>query len=315
MKNAHPPHPPKGIIQAWIDYLAVQKNRLPATLQAYERDVQTLLPENWPPDREEIQEKLLQLKNIQEWQTITLARKISALRSFLRFAYQEGYLAEDWSDFWEVPRFWRKVPTYLTPEEAQRLVEAPFTGRHAVRNRLFLELLYSCGLRVSEACQLSLHAIDQANQFIEVRGKGQKIRWVPYGRAVEEALAAYLPVRQAQYKPRRDAENYLFLSQKGGPLTRIQAYYIVQAAARAAHIQKPISPHALRHSFATHLLLAGMDIAILQRLLGHASLSTTQHYLQWVGAELRPILLQYHPRAHPPQTPPHESSAPESRPE
>jgi site-specific recombinase XerD len=252
----------------------------------------------------------LHLKTIQEWQTVTLARKISALRSFLRFAYHEGYLAEDWSDFWEVPRFWRKVPTYLTPEEAQHLVEAPFTGCHAPRNRLLLELLYSCGLRVSEACQLSLHAIDQENQFIEVRGKGEKIRWVPYGRAVEKALAAYLPVRQAQYKPRRGAEHYLFLSQKGGPLTRIQAYYIVQAAARAAQIEKPISPHALRHSFATHLLLAGMDIAILQRLLGHASMNTTQHYLQWVGAELKSILLRYHPRAQPPPTPPHEPSAP-----
>ncbi len=306
MKDAHPPHTPKSIIRAWIDFLAIQKNRLPATLYAYERDVLSVLPDGWPPTREAIQERLLLLKDVREWQSITLARKISALRSFLQFAHQEGYLPEDWSRFWEVPHFWRKVPTYLTPEEAQRVVEAPLKGRHAPRNRLLLELLYSCGLRVSEACQLSIHAIDSENQLIEVRGKGQKIRWVPYGRAVEKALQAYLPLRQALYKPARKAQHYLLLSQKGGPLTRIQAYYIVQAAARAAHIEKSISPHALRHSFATHLLMAGMDIAILQRLLGHAAMTTTQHYLQWVGADLRPLLLQFHPRARSAQTPPHE---------
>lgn len=293
-------------MQAWIDFLAVQKNRLPATLAAYQRDVGSLLPDDWPPTLEGLQQRLLTLKDLHEWQSITLARKISALRSFLRFAYQEGYLSEDWSGFWETPHFWRKVPNYLTPEEAQRLVEAPFQGRHAARNRLLLELLYSCGLRVSEACQLPLRAIDNENQLIEVRGKGQKIRWVPYGRAVEEALRAYLPVRETLYKPRRGAEAYLLLSQKGGPLTRIQAYYIVQAAARAAQIEKPISPHALRHSFATHLLMAGMDIAILQRLLGHAAMTTTQHYLQWVGADLKPLLQKYHPRARPAQTPPPE---------
>ncbi len=246
------------------------------------------------------------LKDLNEWQTITLARKISALRSFLQFAHQEGYLSEDWSHFWEVPHFWRKVPTYLTPEEAQRLVEAPRTGRHAPRNRLLLELLYSCGLRVSEACQLSIHAIDSENQLIEVRGKGQKIRWVPYGRAVESALNTYLPLREMLYKPIKKAQTALLLSQKGGALTRIQAYYIVRSAAQAAGIEKPISPHALRHSFATHLLMAGMDIAILQRLLGHAAMTTTQHYLQWVGADLRPLLLKFHPRARKPQTPPRE---------
>ncbi len=246
------------------------------------------------------------LRDFQEWQTITLARKVSALRSFLRFAFQEGYLSEDWSSFWETPQFWRKIPTYLTPEEAQLLVEAPLEGRHVSRNRLLLELLYSCGLRVSEACQLSIHAIERESQLIEVRGKGQKIRWVPYGRAVEKALEAYLPLRKELYRPVRGAEAYLLLSQKGGPLTRIQAYNVVRAAARAAHLDKPVSPHALRHSFATHLLLAGMDIAILQRLLGHAAMTTTQHYLQWVGADLKPLLLRFHPRAQSPQTPPHE---------
>ncbi len=297
-------------MNAWIDYLAIQNNRLPATLRAYRRDVEAILS-GWPPTRADLETQLLRLRDLHEWQSITLARKISALRSFLRFAHAEGYLSDDLSGFWQTPHFWRKVPIYLTPDEAQRLVEAPLTGRHQLRNRLLLELLYGCGLRVSEACQLSWGAIDETNQLIEVRGKGQKIRWVPYGRAVQAALLAYLPARAKLYKPDHSRTAFLLLSQKSGPLTRVQAYTIVKEAAQLAGIDKSVSPHALRHSFATHLLVAGMDIALLQRLLGHASMVTTQHYLQWVGAELRPMLLRCHPRAQASPEPPPVPEAPE----
>lgn len=247
---------------------------------------------------ESLQTQLAALSQAKEWQAITIARKLSALRSFLRFLYDSGILAEDWSSLWESPSFWRKVPTYLTVEEAQRLIDTyPTETRHGPRNRLLLELLYSAGLRISEACHLQLNDLFPEEQVLRIWGKGQRLRWVPYGRSLQEALNSYLPLRATRYKARPGGADFLLLSQKGGPLTRIQAYMIIREAGKKAGIERPISPHALRHSYATHLLLAGMDIAYLQRLLGHASLTTTQHYLHYLPHELAQVVQQYHPRA------------------
>lgn len=244
---------------------------------------------------ETLQQRLTALAHAGEWQAITVARKLSALRSLLRFLYEVGYMSEDWSDFWESPRFWRKVPTYLTPEEAHQLIEGyPINRRHSLRNKLLLELLYGAGLRVSEACRLCIEDIDTQEEMLKVEGKGGKVRWVPYGKGIKLALEAYLPVR-ATYPD--GGMSFLLLSQKGGPLTRIQAFTIVREAAFLSGLNRPISPHALRHSYATHLLLAGMDIAYLQRLLGHAALTTTQHYLQILPGELAQVVRRYHPRA------------------
>lgn len=274
----------------------MEKGLSPATLQAYRRDVGPFVA---PPfSLTTLQERLTTLSQVSEWQSITLARKLSALRSFLRFLYEQGYLPEDWSAFWETPSFWRKVPVYLTPQEATRLIEAyPLQKRHGPRNRLLLELLYGCGLRVSEACHLELPDLLLEEGFLRVQGKGQKVRFVPFGRKFREALETYLPSRTSQYKPRPEAQPYLLLSQKGGPLTRIQAYTVVREAAELAKLGRPVHPHALRHSYATHLLLAGMDIAYLQRLLGHSALTTTQHYLHYLASDLVQVMKRYHPRA------------------
>jgi len=294
MEDAHAIHLPKDILHAWTQYLAMEKGLAPATLEAYRRDVSPFIEA--PFSLSALQDRLTTLSQAKEWQSITLARKLSALRSFLRFLYEQGYLPQDWSAFWESPRFWRKVPTYLTPEEAAHLIEAyPLQKRHGPRNRLLLELLYSCGLRVSEACHLELPDVLLHEGFLRVRGKGQKMRFVPFGPKLQQALEAYLPLRATHYKPA--ASPYLLLSQKGGPLTRIQAYAIVREAAQLAGLERPIHPHALRHSYATHLLLAGMDIAYLQRLLGHSALTTTQHYLHYLASDLAQVVHRYHPRA------------------
>ncbi|MCX7605922.1 MAG: tyrosine-type recombinase/integrase [Bacteroidia bacterium] len=296
MKDANAPHIPKSILTEWLHYLSIEKGLSPTTLKAYKKDVEPLL--EGPFTIEGIQSHLHELSQTREWQTITLARKLSALRAFLRFLYEAGHLSEDWSQLWDSPRFWRKVPTYLTPEEARILIDSyPLTHRHSLRNRLLLELLYSAGLRVSEACGLRLSDILPEEQMLRIWGKGQKLRWVPYGRSLQEALLLYESIRQERYRPLRGKEDFLLLSQKGGALTRIQAYLIVREAAHHAGIERPISPHALRHSYATHLLLAGMDIAYLQLLLGHASLTTTQHYLHYLPSELSQVIQQFHPRA------------------
>lgn len=278
----------------WVQYLRVERGLRAATCEAYARDMAPFIGEALT--RTALEAKLALLSKMQEWQTITLARKLASLRSLLRYLYDFGYLSEDWSNFWENPRFWRKVPTYLTPEEVRQLLDNyPTERRHGWRNKLLLELLYGSGLRVSEACALTLEDIDASQQMLMIRGKGGKVRWVPYGRSVEAALQAYLPLRTAS--PNKRESNYLLLSQKGGALTRVQAFMIVREAAHLTGLGRPISPHALRHSYATHLLLAGMDIAYLQRLLGHASLTTTQHYLQILPEELSQVVLRFHPRA------------------
>jgi len=292
MEDAHAVHLPKDILHAWTQYLAMEKGLAPATLEAYRRDVSPFIEA--PFSLSALQERLTTLSRAAEWQSITLARKLSALRGFLRFLYEQGYLPQDWSAFWETPRFWRKVPTYLTPEEAAHLIEAyPLQKRHGPRNRLLLELLYSCGLRVSEACHLELTDILLNEGFLRVQGKGSKVRFVPFGPTLQQALEAYLPFRA----PKHSAPPYLLLSQKGGPLTRIQAYTIVREAAKLTGLGRPIHPHALRHSYATHLLLAGLDIAYLQRLLGHSALTTTQHYLHYLASDLAQVVQRYHPRA------------------
>ncbi|MCS6789764.1 MAG: tyrosine-type recombinase/integrase [Bacteroidia bacterium] len=293
MKNANALHLTKDSIEEWLQYLSVERNLSPRTISAYRKDILPLA--DIPLTLEALQQHLAQLSAVREWQAITLARKLSALRGFLRFLYEVGKLSEDWSQYWDNPSFWRKIPTYLTIEEAQRLIESyPPTLRHSARNRLLLELLYGAGLRVSEACSLRMDDIAWEERFLQVRGKGTKIRWVPFGKSIDDAMRSYLAVRSVRY---RSGSPYLLLSQKGGPLTRIQAFTIVREAAHYAGIERPISPHALRHSYATHLLLAGMDVAYLQRLLGHASATTTQHYLHLLPNDLRQVLDRYHPRA------------------
>lgn len=273
----------------------IEKGLQPATLRAYQRDMEDFIGINLSPS--ELERRLAELTQVGEWQAITVARKLSALRSFLRFLYDSGKVAEDWSDFWENPRYWRKIPTYLTPEEARQLLDLyPMDRRHSRRNKLLLELLYGAGLRVSEACQLRLADIDLNEEMLLVRGKGEKFRWVPFGKSIRLALSDYLPERE-KAAPQALSTGFLLLSQKKGPLTRIQAYLIVREAARLTGLSRPISPHALRHSYATHLLLAGMDIAYLQRLLGHTNLTTTQHYLQILPGELAEVVRKFHPRA------------------
>ncbi|MCS7162500.1 MAG: tyrosine-type recombinase/integrase [Bacteroidia bacterium] len=296
MQNPNTPHLPKDILTRWLHYLAIERGLSPATVKAYKADIAPILA--GPFTLEGIHTQLMNLSRQREWQAISVARKLAALRSFLRFLYEMGFLEEDWSALWENPRFWRKIPIYLTVEEAQRLLDAyPTHTRHGLRNKVLLELLYGSGLRVSEACKLRLEDISPEERMLRIEGKGQKVRWVPFSRPLEGLLAEYLPLRVQRYRPHRGCASFLLLSQKGGPLTRIQAYAIVREAARVAGLERPISPHALRHSYATHLLLAGMDLAYLQRLLGHASLTTTQHYLHLLPQDLHQVIAQYHPRA------------------
>ncbi len=230
----------------------------------------------------------------------TLQRKAACLRSFYRHLRREGIVAHDPTADLRSPPKLRKLPKVLTREQVARLLAQP-RGEHplALRDRALLELMYACGLRISELCSLELGDVDAQEGILRARGKGSKERLVPVGRSALRALGAYLPSgRCALVGQRAHAQTRLFVNHRGGALTRQGAYKIIQGHARGAGLEERMSPHTLRHTFATHLLSGGCDLRSLQEMLGHADLATTQIYTHLSADRLKQAYFDAHPRAH-----------------
>ncbi len=231
----------------------------------------------------------------------TLGRKVACLRSFYRHLRREGAIEHDPSADLHGPRKSQRLPRVLTRQEVARLLREPSgTEPLALRDRALLELMYACGLRVSEVTGLELRDVDIEEGMLRARGKGSKERLVPIGRAALAALAAYRsrgrPALLGGTASAR-AETKLFVNRRGGGLTRQGLYKIVQGHARGAGLQERMSPHTLRHSFATHLLAGGCDLRSLQEMLGHADLATTQVYTHLSAERLKDAYFSAHPRA------------------
>ncbi|HEX9688534.1 MAG TPA: tyrosine recombinase XerC [Thermoanaerobaculia bacterium] len=231
----------------------------------------------------------------------SLARHLSTLRSFFRWACREGHLEKNPARLLPAPRLPRTLPRAMTLRDTERLLAADEEAAFPERDRALFELLYATGLRVSEAAGLDLEDMDFASRLLRVVGKGNKERIAPFGEAAGEALAAYLPARAERRKDGRAAERDdgepLFVNARGGRLTTRSMARLLKKRLRAAGLPTEISPHALRHSFATHLLEAGADLRAIQELLGHASLSTTQKYTHLDAARLREVYRRAHPKA------------------
>lgn len=226
----------------------------------------------------------------------SLARKLTAVRVFARFLVRERLREDDFTESISAPKLVRRLPGTLSPEEVGKLLEAPDERTpHGLRDRAFLELFYSSGLRVSELCGLTLQQVDLDHGFLRVYGKGSKERAVPVGSKAVEALRAYLAEgRPLLVKGKTGSE--LFLSERGSAISRKTIWHWIKKHARAAGIEKPVKPHLLRHSFATHLLAGGADLRAIQELLGHANISTTQIYTAVEGSRLADEHAQFHPR-------------------
>lgn len=226
----------------------------------------------------------------------SIRRAQSAVRTYFAFLLAEGTLEADPTERLESPRLGLRLPDHLTGPEVEGLLDAPDPeDRLYWRDRTILELLYACGLRVSELTDLSLTALDLDGGFLTVFGKGSKERFVPVGAPALRALRRYLAaVRPALEKGR--GKGRVFLNARGAPLSRVSVWALVKKAARRAGIGREISPHTLRHTFATHLLEGGADLAAVQELLGHADISTTQIYTHLDREYLRDVHRRYHPR-------------------
>ncbi len=232
----------------------------------------------------------------------SISRHLSTLRSFFRWACREGHLAANPAKGLPSPRVPKTLPRALTLPDTERLLDADEEETLAPeRERALFELLYATGLRVSEAAGLDLEDVDFGSRLVRVTGKGRRERIVPFGEAAEDALRAYLPSRDAlRHRGRgheHGSEEPLFVNARGGRLTSRSMARLLKRRLRAAGLPEEISPHALRHTFATHLLQAGADLRAIQELLGHASLSTTQKYTHLDAARLREVYRSAHPKA------------------
>jgi len=225
------------------------------------------------------------------------SRKLSALRMLARFLVRERVRPDDFTETAEGPKAQRQLPQVLTKEEVEGLLNAPSSSTpFGLRDRAILELFYSSGLRVSELSELLLQSVNTDEGYLRVFGKGSKERVAPIGQAALKALEDYLAAGRAHFvKPRTGSE--LFLSQQGRAISRKMIWVMIKAHAARAGIEKPIKPHLLRHSFATHLLEGGADLRAIQEMLGHADISTTQIYTAVQSARLADEHALFHPRA------------------
>jgi len=234
---------------------------------------------------------------LRRYKESSIARALAAVRSFHRFCVEEGLLDDDPSGDVGAPRVPQGIPKALTEGEVEALLDAvPGDGPRPRRDRAILELLYAGGLRISELVGLDLGDVDLYDGQVRVMGKGSKERVVPLGRSAREAVGDYLTTGRPELA-RRPRESALFLNARGGRLTRQGAWLIVRAAGDRAGLQGRLFPHVLRHSCATHMLDRGADIRVVQELLGHASLSTTQVYTKVSPERLRAVYDAAHPRA------------------
>jgi len=294
-------------IEDYLTYLRVERGLSPATIRAYRgdladfasgRDVATAWADGPEAARRHLADRTKRGRPRDPGLAPTsLRRRAASIRGFYRFAYGDGLIARDVAAHIDLPRQPRLLPETLDVAEVESLLEAA----PDLRGRALLELLYAAGLRVSEAIGLDREDLSTEGGYVRVIGKGDKERLVPVGDVALDWLGRWLEEDRPALLARHHVEPLrggpLFLGHRGGRLARQQAFAIVRGAARRAGLAEGVSPHTLRHSFATHLLEGGADLRIVQELLGHASISTTQLYTHVTGERVREIYARAHPRA------------------
>jgi integrase/recombinase XerD len=295
----------KPSIRFFSAYLKLERSLSGNSIEAYKNDVEKLASfqsmQSSPKRPAEITASDLQhfLAYIHEigLNATSQARIISGLRAFFKFMITENLMKFNPAEQIDMPRTKRKLPDTLDADEVDRLISAiDLSTDHGTRNKAILETLYSCGLRVSELTGLKISCIYPIEGFLKVIGKGDKERLVPIGGAALKAIKIYLDQIRVHLPIQKGQEDFVFLNRRGKGLSRVMVFNIIKEAAQAAGIKKSISPHTMRHSFATHLVEAGADLRAVQEMLGHESITTTEIYTHLSREPLRKEVLKYHPR-------------------
>lgn len=284
----------------FISYLASEKGVSPNTTEAYGRDLRSLINKLKTRSIESFKDAttedligfLSDLKFAQ-YAPATIGRALIAIKVFFKFLKREGIIEENIALYLDSPKLWQTVPTILSIDEIECiLIKIDLSNPIGLRDRAIIELLYSSGLRVSELCSLSIYSVD--DNYVRVFGKGRKERLVPLGKKALDAVDNYLMHARCLFDSKE--EQHLFLSRQGKPLDRIEVWKMVKRYASKAGISKVISPHTFRHSFATHLLDNGADLRIIQEMLGHANISSTDRYTHVSSTQLQKAFQRCHHR-------------------
>jgi integrase/recombinase XerD len=293
----------------FLNFMSVEKGASGNTVAAYRNDLQQFdshltgqhgngKPRDWENlDRDVIVEYLLALRR-KNYAEATVARKVAAIKSFFQYLQAEGTIRRNPAESLESPRVGRSLPKPLSVTEVDELLEQPLKRNtpEAKRDRAMLELLYATGLRVTELVSLDVDDINMSGPYVRCMGKGSKERTIPIHEQASGAVAEYLNDGRAPLvKNRKEAA--LFVNRRGERLTRQGFWLILKQYAKEANIATPVTPHTLRHSFATHMLRGGMNLRHVQELLGHANISTTQVYTQIANDHVRQVYEKAHPRA------------------
>lgn len=292
-------------IEDFSNFLKFEKNFSGNTLDAYMRDVRKLESftiselDNLSPENityENLQEYIYQLSK-NKISERSQARAISSIKAFFKFLLEDDYRTDNPATLLEGPKLGLYLPDTLSEEDINRIIACIDNSTDiGKRNKCILEVLYGCGLRVSELIDLKISNINFKESYIMVEGKGEKTRLVPLANTTAEFIRSYIHTVRNKTKINKKYEDTLFLNSRGTNMSRVIVFIIIKELTQKAGISKSISPHTFRHSFATHLLQNGADLRFIQEMLGHSSITTTQVYTHLKTEELRDVILNFHPR-------------------
>lgn len=293
----------ESYVEAFIDYLKVEKGLSANSVYSYQGDLKKYLKyiksmninAHGKIKRKDITDFLFSLRA--EVSPVSISRVLSTLRSFYRFLLRERIVSVNPTELIESPKVGQPIPSFLNFSEVDKLLKAPGLDKaQGIRDKAILELMYGAGLRVSELVTLRLSDINLDVRFVKCKGKGSKERIVPLGKVAEYFLKIYISEARERLLGKKNC-NYIFLAQGGKALSRQSVWKMIKKTARKAGVKSKVSPHTLRHSFATHLLERGADLRSVQEMLGHSSVTTTQIYTHVNQRRLKDIHNKFHPRA------------------
>ncbi|MDO3643102.1 site-specific tyrosine recombinase XerD [Mucilaginibacter sp. L3T2-6] len=296
----------RSAIKGFQSYLKLERSLSPNSIEAYSRDIEKLYQfadrEGFKRNPENI--VLADLRDFIVWSASlgmipsSQARILSGIKAFYKYLLMEDIIKSDPSELLESPKITRKLPDTLSVRDINKLIDAIDLSKvEGSRNKAILEVLYGCGLRVSELTELKISNLYLDIEFIKVTGKGSKERLVPIGASAVKALKIWMEHVRVHIAVKKGEEDIVFLNRRGARLSRVYIFMLIKQLAEIAGINKTISPHTLRHSFATHLVEGGADLRAVQEMLGHESITTTEIYTHLDREYLKGTIIQFHPRS------------------